>query len=680
MSRQDKLLSLSLEQGYDSPQAHFEARTAPRSNTLPNTFPNSVRRTFLQTLVGGLATVTAVQALAGCEGSGAIGGDETPEGSNPESSTAEFDLANFADLPAAIQKLPQPATLLIASEFAVNEDVTVPQHISLRFAGSGKLSVAEGTTLMIEGPFTAPLTQVFSDKGRVLLGDGAMPEVYPQWWGAKADAQHVPGGFSGTDDGPAVQRAVDALPPRGGTVMFLDVGAYLIATTVRLPGNNPGPLYNGKRVNLKGQPVLAYMPNAEGREGDYNQGVFGSNIFCQASPTFLVNMATPTATHPQVRGYYGFNVENLKFNGRSYEDGCFLGMSLQYCQFNDNTFHLFGYAYNFSPFYAGDSQYAFSYNQHLSFRDHFFQNIKYVSIDAGRLADACSITRCHVQNESVIHEPGATLIGFSFLEGRSIKIENCIVNYCNPAFKINRIMGVGIDACYVESSPRVFVIHESVVSVENCFLAVDSTHDAGLLDMSTWAHTQRGSVFMANNQILYNDAVPARLGIKRHESNPDIFVTSLRNSFNYGTLADPATAGFGTPAQVDAVANKLRPFVSQVTANDGALRHLAAKIEVGSTNRVSLQTLPKNSLVTNVRVHVVTPFNGSPTSITVGIAEDVARYGRSDGLQQPGPQAVTLGTYLFDGPQAVVASYTFAGTAPTVGTALVVVEYYVLDV
>lgn len=66
-------------------------------------------------------------------------------------------------------------------------------------------------TLTINGPFEAPLAQVFSGfaAGDVLFVGDATKEVFPAWWGAKGD--YNPGTGSGTDSTGAIQTAIDAV-------------------------------------------------------------------------------------------------------------------------------------------------------------------------------------------------------------------------------------------------------------------------------------------------------------------------------------------------------------------------------------------------------------------------------------------------------------------------------------
>src|SRR5688572_14351300 len=99
--------------------------------------------------------------------------------------------------------------------YKIASDMTFPRHVTLRFANGAKLLLPDAVTVTILGGIDGELTQIFAlpdeqtGTGRVrfsVLGSyGVSPlvtEVYPQWWGAKAD-------FS-TDDAKPLQRCFDA--------------------------------------------------------------------------------------------------------------------------------------------------------------------------------------------------------------------------------------------------------------------------------------------------------------------------------------------------------------------------------------------------------------------------------------------------------------------------------------
>ena len=99
--------------------------------------------------------------------------------------------------------------------YKIASDMTFPRHVTLRFATGAKLLLPDAVTVTILGGIDGELTQIFAltdeqtGTGRVRFSVpgsyGVSPlvtEVYPQWWGAKAD-------FS-TDDAKPLQRCFDA--------------------------------------------------------------------------------------------------------------------------------------------------------------------------------------------------------------------------------------------------------------------------------------------------------------------------------------------------------------------------------------------------------------------------------------------------------------------------------------
>jgi hypothetical protein len=97
----------------------------------------------------------------------------------------------YESLAAAISAIgSEVRTLKVANVLTVTSDLTVPQNVTLSFALDGQINVAAGATLTISGPLCAPTRQIFGGAGKVILGSGLVPRVYPQWWGAWSDGTH----------------------------------------------------------------------------------------------------------------------------------------------------------------------------------------------------------------------------------------------------------------------------------------------------------------------------------------------------------------------------------------------------------------------------------------------------------------------------------------------------------
>lgn len=69
--------------------------------------------------------------------------------------------------------------------YNIADNLTIPANITLKPERGAVFTVATGKTLTINGGFDGGLYQVFScaGTGKVVFGDGAVKEVYPEWWG-----------------------------------------------------------------------------------------------------------------------------------------------------------------------------------------------------------------------------------------------------------------------------------------------------------------------------------------------------------------------------------------------------------------------------------------------------------------------------------------------------------------
>lgn len=148
---------------------------------------------------------------------GGAGGDMNIQATELANRTAY--LKNFADQ-------------FVSASVAIDADTTLTDPVEL--IGDGAYVIAAGVTLTINGPFRAPLKQVFSGAGAVAFGAGAVNEVYPQWFGAKADGS--------TDDSAAIAGALAAVVD-GGTIKA-PAGTYVVAMNAMS--------FGGKSVSLIG--------------------------------------------------------------------------------------------------------------------------------------------------------------------------------------------------------------------------------------------------------------------------------------------------------------------------------------------------------------------------------------------------------------------------------------------
>lgn len=116
----------------------------------------------------------------------------------------------------------EAATLVVAVPHRVDAHLAVPAHVRVRVEGAGRIDVAAGGLLTVEGAFDAPAAAVFSGAGAVRL-DAPGTVVLPQWWGAAGDGQ--------ADDTAAFHAALAALPPAGG-VLRVAAGSYRVGETL----------------------------------------------------------------------------------------------------------------------------------------------------------------------------------------------------------------------------------------------------------------------------------------------------------------------------------------------------------------------------------------------------------------------------------------------------------------
>jgi hypothetical protein len=116
-------------------------------------------------------------------------------------------------------------TIIINKKIEVKEKIEVPENIDLIVLKEGGfIKKSEEGEIFIKGNFNAPISQVFYNfsPGEVKFNKKNIKEVYPQWWGAKAD-----GNF---DDSYAIQSAIDS----GVCKVFLPCGRYYIGKTLNI--------------------------------------------------------------------------------------------------------------------------------------------------------------------------------------------------------------------------------------------------------------------------------------------------------------------------------------------------------------------------------------------------------------------------------------------------------------
>ena len=110
------------------------------------------------------------------------------------------------------------AELILEKGMYRADRLSIPSNITVTLKPGAQIEVARH--LIIEGKVEAGLYQIFSGPGSVVFGSQSVKEIYPQWWGAKADGI--------TDDALAIQKACLALSREGVKRLVFPAGNYLI--------------------------------------------------------------------------------------------------------------------------------------------------------------------------------------------------------------------------------------------------------------------------------------------------------------------------------------------------------------------------------------------------------------------------------------------------------------------
>jgi len=143
---------------------------------------------------------------------------------------------NYASLNAAAASCPLGGgcTIEINSPISLSAGLTLPATTTLVFNQPGSINQSI-FTLTINGTINSNGSpyQIFTGAGAVTLP--GMVYVYPEWWGAKADANCS--GTTGTDNTTLIQAAVNSLTQ--GIVRLLP-GCYKTTNTINITNSNIG--------------------------------------------------------------------------------------------------------------------------------------------------------------------------------------------------------------------------------------------------------------------------------------------------------------------------------------------------------------------------------------------------------------------------------------------------------
>jgi len=121
----------------------------------------------------------------------------------------------------------KPVTLILgAATFSVGATTTVVASVSLKAEQGAIIKPINGSTFTISGGFEGTLSQHFDlsqSKKFFFGGTSPVPELYPEWWGAKHD--------NATDNSAAFQAAFDAAKAGGKAVKISAGSCYFQGST-----------------------------------------------------------------------------------------------------------------------------------------------------------------------------------------------------------------------------------------------------------------------------------------------------------------------------------------------------------------------------------------------------------------------------------------------------------------
>ena len=240
-----------------------------------------------------------------------------------------------------------PTELFLDDDITLTAHETIPATLKLRVISPANVITLGAFNLTINGPFEAPVCQVFAQAGAgvVTFGTGVVKKVYPEWWGAVGDGV--------ADDTAEIQDAIDSLIS-GGTVRFNETATYKITSSIE--GKISGLVLQGNGaklikcsddihgVNIYGTSV-AHISDVRIEnlivDGD-NRGTSGSGIVIQYSDHSVIS-GCYSYDNPANGIYVGGTGVNLGTGNRvegnwSYNNGAFgiimIGQNDPICQGN----------------------------------------------------------------------------------------------------------------------------------------------------------------------------------------------------------------------------------------------------------------------------------------------------------------------------------------------------------
>ena len=245
-----------------------------------------------------------------------------------------------ADFEAGIASLgSEEVSVIVNGEIRLSHNFTVPKNVQLVFNHFSKLKPDSGVTITLEQKPNAPFWQIFDGAGNIIIQNA--DEVYPEWFGAKANG-HL--GAAANDDAAAIQKAIFAVSPittdsTGLTLANFTVGVssfdstnvYRFGGKVKFQNASyrfKSTIYNNPYVTLEGEghvgiayrevttakgTVLDFQPDtATNKVAIANIG-FDSRTGGRYDPTIL----NISASDNYISRNYCTQVKNLSINCKS---------------------------------------------------------------------------------------------------------------------------------------------------------------------------------------------------------------------------------------------------------------------------------------------------------------------------------------------------------------------------
>lgn len=197
------------------------------------------------------------------------------------------DFGSFNTL-ANVTMQPNGGRIILTGIVRIGNDLTIPSNVTVDYTEGARLAPDLGVAITHNGPIKANKTQIFGTTGRIkFTGNYSLKHVYPEWWGAKADAVFADwtnGVITGTDSTVGLQLSFDSIILGGAKCDVKVDGAYKTtdalhagygnATFQSIMINGAGYMYRGQG-QFSGTAILCTKTD---RPGVNFQGARGSKI------------------------------------------------------------------------------------------------------------------------------------------------------------------------------------------------------------------------------------------------------------------------------------------------------------------------------------------------------------------------------------------------------------------